>query len=593
MSSLSSPISAEQAAYRRAHMFDFRICSIDAAKTRSRRDDRLWLAASVAVADIPPITVVKKLGDHSAVLFDPGVVVRNVFVEMDSAAVFAYILVHNENAAEGDVLKVMEMGASRIATAGAVAAGAVISKMTCPEITSAVTDAVQTSTGSAIGTEIMPLCGSALDALAGSLMRQGIAITNLDCDGPVAAKVQVLLGSNLQKKVKASHPYSQTDEHHGVEPPSHGETSHYFVTWVVTRPQHFYPSPTSTSLASAVGDNTHNWIYYIGADSEIYELAWINEIWTNGQILKSARTTPASPAARQGSPLTCWNQKSYGPRIFYIDETNNVTGIYRNGVGKNYGSLFYASHQKLGTAAQGSGLVCCGVKDGASKVYFVDSTNRLSEVTLQGDKWNLNPLPGTPRAGGTPLACVGFGARHSRVYYVDNNGCINETAHAGTSWVTSVLPGGQVDARSELTCYGFSKMGDPSSIRVYYIDTNDCIIELAWSKGTWTKGHWSNNLLPGTASPDCGALTCYMVDSTESRVYYLNRQNRVSELAWVDGRWEEKVLPAREATPSTSLTCCANSAGSDPRVYYLDVNYVINEIAWSDGRWESSIVASC
>lgn len=113
MSSLSSVTPAEQAAYRRAHTFDFRICNIDVAKTRSGGLDQLWLAASVAVADGPPTTVVKKLGAHGAVLFDPEVVVRNVFVDMHSTAVLAYILVHNDNAAEGDVRKVMETVANR------------------------------------------------------------------------------------------------------------------------------------------------------------------------------------------------------------------------------------------------------------------------------------------------------------------------------------------------------------------------------------------------------------------------------------------------------------------------------------------------
>jgi hypothetical protein len=398
----------------------------------------------------------------------------------------------------------------------------------------------------------------------------------------IGTQSEVISGSALYRLSQRSHPYSKTDEHGG------GKTGlQFFVTWIAIRSTRYYTGPTSTALTSISSWSRSPSVYYIDADNEIHELASRNGSWIGGTVSKSSRTTPESPSARLGSPLTSWNYKTYDPRVFYIDTDNRVTGIFREGLGRDHLSSTYKSHQCLGTASPRTGLACYGYRDSASRVYFVDPFNILTQSSLDGEKWTLETLPGKPRDGGTPLACFGFGVLHTHIFFVDNESRLNETVRLGNSWVNNALPGGMVSLNSQVVCCGTGKrlsVKGASDIRVYYIDTDSFVNEMRWVEGNWT-----NNVLPGTANKDCGALACFAVSGTEPRVYFLDPDNRVNELAYAE-QWTNTVLPGRNATSSTSLTCFGNNSETDARVYYLDINDYINETAWVDGHWESSVV---
>lgn len=71
-----------------------------------------------------------------------------------------------------------------------------------------------------------------------------------------------------------------------------------------------------------------------------------------------------------------------------------------------------------------------------------------------------------------------------------------------------------------------------------------------------------------TAAPESG-LTCFGFKNADPRVYYLDPDNVVNQLAWVDDwfGWENTVLPGTAAAGS-HLTCFARE-NAFPRVYYL------------------------
>jgi hypothetical protein len=203
-------------------------------------------------------------------------------------------------------------------------------------------------------------------------------------------------------------------------------------------------------------------------------------------------------------------------------------------------------------AAQGSSLACYGVGGVAARVYYLDGNGHVNQLWWDGEGgWSsvgrdLTAITGVaPAAPGSSLACYGVGGTDARVYYLDGNGHVYELAWEQDGWVptdlmvktgaASAVPG------SSLACYGVG--GDQA--RVYYIGadddgTNPSVFELAW-EGGWVP---PNDLgaLTGAPTPALtSSLTCYGVDEIEARVYYWDINGNVNELAW-DGGWGFRTL---------------------------------------------------
>jgi len=151
-------------------------------------------------------------------------------------------------------------------------------------------------------------------------------------------------------------------------------------------------------------------------------------------------------------------------------------------------------------------------------------------------------------------------------------------------------------------CFGV----DGAFSRVYFLDTNKGVIELAWDHGwgfadplTGSAGAAANapSAAPGSA------LACFGVNGSASRVYYLRptiSENLntfdVSELYWDNG-WGYNALTgpggrasgAPSAAPGSALACFGVN-GSASRVYYFvnNLSFVENrtdvyELYWDNG----------
>jgi hypothetical protein len=79
------------------------------------------------------------------------------------------------------------------------------------------------------------------------------------------------------------------------------------------------------------------------------------------------------------------------------------------------------------------------------------------------------------------------------------------------------------------------------------------------------------------------ALTCFGVGGQLTRVYYLDDNAQVNELAWQVGSWSPHRLPWIAARDS-ALTCYGAN-GAATRLYYLDADYQVNELAWNGQRF--------
>jgi hypothetical protein len=170
------------------------------------------------------------------------------------------------------------------------------------------------------------------------------------------------------------------------------------------------------------------------------------------------------------------------------------------------------------------------------------------------------------------------------VFYVDGT---DHLIHV-VSYLGPEDPGGIVDDAingthpvpgTALTCFPLNGGADT---RLYYLDEEYRINEMAWTGRTM-----ANHVLQATAVPG-SALTCFGVAGKDTRLYYLDSQARVNELAWSNGRWANHIRPAT-AAPDSDLTCFGVN-GTFTRLYYLDGESRVNELAWQTNRFVNSVL---
>jgi hypothetical protein len=175
--------------------------------------------------------------------------------------------------------------------------------------------------------------------------------------------------------------------------------------------------------------------------------------------------------------------------------------------------------------------------------------------------------------------------------YWDNGWAFNVLTGSGgkASGAPSAAPG------SPLACFGVNG----SASRVYYLVSNlafvDPVIdvyELSWNNGwAYNKLTGAGGAAGGAPSALLGGLACFGVNGSASRVYYNGPNHDVYELYWDNG-WAYNKLTgaggkapsAPPAAPGTALTCFGVN-GSDSRIYYIDANDHVNELAWVNGGW--------
>ena len=327
----------------------------------------------------------------------------------------------------------------------------------------------------------------------------------------------------------------------------------------------------------------------------------------------------AATVARAGSPLTCFGVNRSATRLYFIGVDSGVYELAMTAGGWNTRNLL--------TAAPNSPLTCYGFNGHDPRVYFIDPDSHIIELALKAGQWTSQSLPGRA-AHDSPLTCLGLGGKDCRLYYVgtdrrvielasDQNGnfrnrvldvkvapgsgltCEQDPQKLvrvfyvdGTDHLLHVLaydnvddPGGTIDEPidgtdpapgSALTCFGM----DTGDTRLYYLDRQGRINEMAWSANVRT-----NHVLHATAMPG-SALTCFGVGGQLTRLYYLDSQARVNELGWSNGNWANHVLPGTAARDS-ALTCFGFN-GMVTRLYYLDAHHRVNELAWQTHQFVNS-----
>jgi hypothetical protein len=201
--------------------FTLALDSFEITNTRSRHEDTDFVSVAVTVGTRAPLTQTRSLGDLNNGTFPLNMAFPNLQVRPHENVTLNYVMVNaghqDPSAVEQGIKQLSETLAQKAATAAATAAGG----------------AVGAALGASIGTAVVPLLGTALGALAGWIINDVWGFLFADCDGPVAAAVHVLKGSEILAAQQRGGMVVR-DEHPGVDSPAGcGSNSHYFVTWSV------------------------------------------------------------------------------------------------------------------------------------------------------------------------------------------------------------------------------------------------------------------------------------------------------------------------------------------------------------------------
>lgn len=233
---------------------------------------------------------------------------------------------------------------------------------------------------------------------------------------------------------------------------------------------------------------------------------------------------------------------------------------------------------------QGSGITSVSIGKTDTRVYYTDSASRINEIFWNGTSgsgaYDNDVLPSAEVRPGSSLTAVLKTFEPLRVYYVDNANRVNEisvpsTSARGTGWSNNVLPSNQVRFDSPLTALTLAN-GDP---RIYYIDSQNFVNELAWV------GQWVNTVLPSEDSPghpaaEYSGLTCFAFNGTDSRVYYAGEFNRLTAYNWMGNHWENDELflpgPAGPITVPQGGNMASFQANDGPHVIFITSDKINN-----------------
>jgi Fungal fucose-specific lectin len=295
--------------------------------------------------------------------------------------------------------------------------------------------------------------------------------------------------------------------------------------------------------------------------------------------------------------LTCFGVNAQATRVYYLNGSSQVCELAWDN--SNWVTTNVSVDASVANGASpSSALTCFGVSGQYTRVYYFDRNSQIWELAWDNGKWlptNLNTVakPTAPSAApGSALTCFGVNGQYTRLYYLDAESQVWELAWDNGKWIatnlnTAVTPTAPAAARgSDLTCFGVNGQ----YTRVYYLDTQSQAWELAWENGKWAAANINTAAIPTAPSAAPGsALTCFGVNGQYTRLYYLNNLSQVCELAWDNGKWVPTNLSVDAfvpigAAPGSALTCFGVN-GLYTRIYYLDNGSQAWELAWDNGKW--------
>jgi len=371
-------------------------------------------------------------------------------------------------------------------------------------------------------------------------------------------------------------------------------------------------------------------VYYAAVNGHLIELAWVSFLgrWVATDVTASARGVPSAASPGRAVDVTCFGVDGNDPRVYFPVVAPGAADFAFNIHELAWVGQWVQTELTTRAAAplvRRLPLTCFGAEGRSPRVYCVTPglgppvppSGHVIELAFVGG-WTHKDVMAIPEiteaspvggaVGTSGMTCFGFdvsafgqGGPAARLYYVGQDGHVHELAwdvesfqepegqwtHTDVTVSAKVLP--LVDLSTPVTCVGVGGVEPliPPSARIYYLDQNLHVIELAWV-GRWV----ATDLMERANIPPAqrfSPLTCFAVGGSAPRVYYVD--GHVNELAWDGTRWVHTDVTAHAVGPAPSPVglptdlACFGVKGTDARIYYVTPsNGHVHELAWI-GSW--------
>lgn len=209
--------------------------------TRAPHNDTDYVTVGITVGNMPPVTRTVRVGDVNNGDHHVGLgVSADIPTDHAVPVVFSYVIL---NSGHGDPSQIEKGAELALSTLGSKAAQAA---------TTAAGGALGAYLGAELGTAVVPLIGTAIGAIAGWLVSGISAIVFANCDGTVAAGVNVYSSTDLISKTAAGHRITVTVQHPGTDSADGcGGNSNYYTTQTIS----------TVASTSTVIDLNGTWAY--------------------------------------------------------------------------------------------------------------------------------------------------------------------------------------------------------------------------------------------------------------------------------------------------------------------------------------------
>jgi hypothetical protein len=285
---------------------------------------------------------------------------------------------------------------------------------------------------------------------------------------------------------------------------------------------------------SAISDpSTGRNIFYIGADSAIWQWSIQNGSWSN---VKLTGTGTYSLARAGTSP----------------------SAIYDPNTGRN--------------------------------IFYVGADGAIWQWSVQNGQWNNFRIGGEALPGST-ISAVYDSATGRNVFYVGLDGSINQWSIQNGGWV-NVKMGGVAQSGSSPTAVSDTVNG--TGRNVFYVGLDNKISQWSAQNGNWSNvelaGTGTNQTVAGGSSPNAMVDN---VDNTGRNIFFIGSDSYVYQWSVQNGQWNQFKLQGTggaQTAASGSSPNAVSDAGTARNVFYVGSNNQIYQWSVQGGQWNNTML---
>ena len=279
-----------------------------------------------------------------------------------------------------------------------------------------------------------------------------------------------------------------------------------------------------TSSTTGVGaftttPNNDQHVFYTSNTGDVHQLYNVGGSWTDQDLTALTGGVPANGI----SNVIGFSNQNF-QYVFYIGVDFNVYELFYNNADWSYTNLCVVYGIPI---AEGNQITAFATSDNSLHVYYATPESHVIQTYNVGNGWEYEDLTaetGGPQPGGRYLTGFSIG-NLQYVYYVAAGGDVHELYYNNVKWadeditaLANAVPSPQYPngALSAMVIPGTTKL------RVYYIGTNNHVIQLASTKNKkWTTADLTKKTKGPLANSTNGAVAFTTTPNNQIHVYYV------------------------------------------------------------------------